>query len=135
MEICSTQRHHQHIMWYVYYTNERQFHSLYVIDIKLLEACKVELHRRLKAYHAWRDASTSHSSHSSQRLPILAKEAGQQSMCLSISHIILQVSLVLFLVVLVLYTGSLRYHSSVRHRKNSRTRQEDGGTLISMGIG
>jgi myosin-6 len=36
-------------------------------DMKLLVACKDELHRRLQAYHSWRDRSTNQSD---QRIPI-----------------------------------------------------------------
>ena len=38
-------------------------------DIKLLEECKEELHRRLRAYHSWRDANTGQSSEENERIP------------------------------------------------------------------
>jgi len=42
------------------------------LDLELLETCRVEFHRRLKVYHAWRKRNTQQNKNApkAQRAPI-----------------------------------------------------------------
>ena len=48
-----------------------------LVDIKMLEACREELHRRLKVYHSWKDKKVEKRDGES-RLPEGIGEAGER---------------------------------------------------------
>ena len=58
-------------------------YSLYDLDIELLEACRIEFHRRLKVYHAWRkrNMQKNKSAPAPQRAPVDIVKAGKLEYC------------------------------------------------------
>lgn len=47
-----------------------------IVDMELLEACRIEFHRRLKVYHAWKSKNKKQGGKVEERAPAQVQEEG-----------------------------------------------------------
>jgi len=47
-----------------------------LVDIRLLEACRAEFHRRLKFYHEWKEKNVKQAEETELRAPQIVLDAG-----------------------------------------------------------
>jgi len=54
---------------------------LFVTDMDLLEACRIEFHRRLKVYHAWKSKNKKQGGKAEQHAPAQIEREGKVLQC------------------------------------------------------